>query len=201
MSNKSTRQVAALILLCLLGLLSLWAAFGGMSLFETNVFRTIYDMPDWLYRFAIITTQLGSVWMVMGVVGFLFVIKKNPAPALMVFKSSVIAYGVAFVLKWLVGRPRPMILLNDISSREMVVFGYGFPSAHAALATAMGLALLPYLPKSLRWVPFVWIALVAWTRLYLGVHAPLDIIGGIIIGILAVMAAPKIPWLKPKKNK
>jgi membrane-associated phospholipid phosphatase len=48
-------------------------------------------------------------------------------------------------------------------------------------------------------VPFVWIVLVAWSRIYLGVHAPLDVVGGFVLGLLVVLLAEKIPWPKRKK--
>lgn len=64
---------------------------------------------------------------------------------------------------------------------------YGFVSSHAsnsfALATFTSLFLSPFY-KYYRISAFVWAALVSYSRIYLGVHFPGDILGGAILGIL-----------------
>ncbi len=62
---------------------------------------------------------------------------------------------------------------------------YGFVSSHAsntfALATYMSLVFYKKV-KGLPWL-FVWAAIVSYTRIYLGVHYPADIILGALVGI------------------
>lgn len=64
---------------------------------------------------------------------------------------------------------------------------YGFVSSHAAnsfaLAAFTSFFLAPYY-KNYRWIAFIWAALVSYSRIYLGVHYPGDILGGAILGIL-----------------
>lgn len=175
------------------------AATGNMSSWEVAVFDWIYHMPDSLRWFALFATQLGNVWVVIGLVGLLFVVRKNPRLALIVFRNSLLAYIVVEFMKLVADRPRPMLLLDGVISRELAVYGNGFPSGHTALATVLSLTLLSHVPKKYRWVPFVWIGLVAWSRIYLGVHAPLDIVGGFIIGALVVLLADLLPW--PRRPK
>ena len=194
-AQKQTRHKVTIytLIFALLGL-SLIAATGDMGTLESKVFDWIYTMPDSLRWFALLTTQLGNFWFAIGIVGLLFVIRWNPALSLVVLKNTLVAYVVVQAVKLLVGRPRPMILLSEVTAREMAVFGNGFPSGHTALATVVSLTLLPYLPKYLRWLPVVWIGLVAWSRIYLGVHAPLDVVGGIIIGLLVAKLVDLVPW-------
>lgn len=62
---------------------------------------------------------------------------------------------------------------------------YGYFSAHAASSAAVvvyiGGILRPYYPK-LLYVLIVWALMVAYSRIYVGVHYPLDILTGMLIG-------------------
>ncbi len=64
---------------------------------------------------------------------------------------------------------------------------FGFVSSHAAntfaIATFLNLKLLYKMPY-LKWL-FVWAAVISYTRIYLGVHYPVDILMGAVIGALA----------------
>lgn len=187
--------VASILLVVFVGL-SVIAATDSMGAFETMVFNLIYSMPENLRWFALLVTQFGSGWVVAGTVGLLFVIRKNPLLALIVFRNSVLTYVLVECMKFVVSRPRPMLLLSEVSSREVAVYGSGFPSGHTALATVLSLTVLPYLPKKLYWLPFVWIILVGWSRIYLGVHAPFDVIGGFVVGAIVALVADALPWPK-----
>jgi undecaprenyl-diphosphatase len=101
-------------------------------------------------------------------------------------------YGVDFILKQLVDRGRPADFLADLH-RYSVETGAGFPSGHTTVATVISLTLLPYLPKAWRWLPIAWIALVAMSRVYLGVHLPLDVIGGFLVGLFVVSLSRVLP--------
>jgi len=187
----SSRRSILIGLLLVLFLLTAWTAqhSATMTGWELTVFRYFYDASDKMWLFALGVTQLGSAWALLALVGVLFVARWRPEPALVVLRAGFFAYVLSIVAKYIVGRPRPALLLDTVVTREVIVRGHGFPSTHVALATAISLALLPYLPKKLRWLPIVWIGLVAWSRLYLGVHTPLDVLGGFLLGALVALAA------------
>lgn len=76
----------------------------------------------------------------------------------------------------------------DMALRKIEMYGYSFPSGHAQGNTVFW----GYLAREInrRWayvVAAVLIFLVAFSRVYLGVHYPVDIIAGFLIGLLLLM--------------
>lgn len=69
---------------------------------------------------------------------------------------------------------------------------FGFVSSHAANTFALALFITYFLRKDHKWIApvmFAWATFVSYSRIYLGVHYPLDIVGGAIVGLLAAVIA------------
>jgi len=152
-----------------------------MAPWEAFVFYLIHDLPKVFFPFFIAVTQLGSIY-TLGVLVLLFVLKSKYHIVLRLLLSGTLAYMLSGVAKDLWGRGRPFELLADATNLEFIVRGPGFPSGHMALAVALAMVIGHYLPRKFLWVPIVWIISVALSRIYLGVHAPLDMVGGFAIG-------------------
>lgn len=193
LDKRSVRKYALVTVTCLT--LLLWATWHASARTITGneliVFRYINNWPELLSSVFLLITQLGSAWMLFAVT-LLLLWKKLNRLALRVFFGGVIAYLITEFLKQLVARPRPFELLPGVHLHEYFVTGYGFPSGHTALATIVSLIIVASLPKRWRWLPVVWVVPVGVSRVYLGVHAPLDVVAGCMIGTLVFIASQAI---------
>ncbi|HEY6568356.1 MAG TPA: phosphatase PAP2 family protein [Actinomycetota bacterium] len=105
--------------------------------------------------------------------------------------AAALGWALANGAKLMIDRPRPYLALSEAILRQDPARGTSFPSSHTAIVTAVVVALLPLLPRPWRIVGIGIIMLVAWSRLYFGVHHPLDLVGGIGMG----MVAAGLAWL------
>jgi len=89
--------------------------------------------------------------------------------------SSVIKY-------WLL-RERPCRILHNVRLLVSCGSGYSFPSSHAVNNFAGALVLAFFLSRA-KWWFLGFASIVAFSRVYVGVHYPSDVIGGSIIGLM-----------------
>lgn len=88
-------------------------------------------------------------------------------------------------LKNLVARIRPYEVVQGLVPLVPKPVDYSFPSGHTCASFACALVLYRILPKRYG-VPAVLLAvLIAFSRMYVGVHYPTDILGGLCVGIFS----------------
>lgn len=153
----------------------------GMDGWELGVFHWIYGWPNLLMLPFFVVTQFGSIYM-LGLLAIFYLASRHFHIVLRLLLSATLAYQLSGFAKDIWGRARPTDFLLDVINRDYIVRGPGFPSGHMALATALALTMGHYLPKRYHWIVWAWIVGVGISRIYLGVHAPLDVLGGFGIG-------------------
>jgi len=90
------------------------------------------------------------------------------------------------VVKPLVGRMRPCNVLDNVRLLVNCIHSLSFPSSHATNIFT-GTLILSYIYRRLQ-IPLMIIAiLVAYSRIYVGVHYPLDVLIGSLLGILCAL--------------
>jgi len=96
-------------------------------------------------------------------------------------------------LKGLVARPRPFVVNEAIAPLVGGVSPYrSFPSGHSGGSFAAMLALSKWVQKKIGIPAIILATMVALSRLYVGVHYPTDILGGLVVGLVCSFAAYRI---------
>ena len=98
--------------------------------------------------------------------------------------SFLLCTALTVGLKVGVHRPRPFVTYPDIITKKENAGSFSFPSGHTSLAFATATSLSLAFPKWYVIAPsFAYAGAVAYSRMYLGVHYPSDLLGGILIGM------------------
>jgi membrane-associated phospholipid phosphatase len=160
----------------------------GVYGWEVPIFQAINGLPDSLRPFLWVLNQYGTALTIplATAVALLF---RRWRPAVSLAATGVAVYVLAKVVKEYVARGRPAVLLGGVVEREIFSPGsLGYPSGHAAVAWAITLIVLPYVRQPWRTVAIVLAMAVPLSRMYVGAHLPLDLIGGAALGVTVASA-------------
>ena len=98
------------------------------------------------------------------------------------FFAGALAWILAYLLKFLFHMPRPFDLFSQVQSL-IPESGYAFPSGHATFFFALALSIFFYHKKA-GYVFMLFAFLIGLARIVAGVHFPVDILGGFVLGAL-----------------
>ncbi|MGA1976801.1 MAG: phosphatase PAP2 family protein [Bacteroidales bacterium] len=118
----------------------------------------------------------------IAVAGFLSYDRKMKWNACVIAIGTALDEGLTLALKYTVNRPRPFVTYPDIIKKS-AGGSPSFPSGHTSTAFATATSLSLFYPKWYVIVPsYVYAATVGYSRMYLGVHYPSDVLAGALIG-------------------
>ncbi len=123
--------------------------------------------------------SLGLVWLALALV--LAALWRRPALLLLVLAADGAADLLADALKRLTGEQRPAFRYPEPPALVHVPHDGSFPSGHAATSFACATVLAAFAPR-LAPVLLVLAAAIAFSRVYVGVHYPLDVVAGAALG-------------------
>lgn len=165
--------------------------------FNTILFSLINDGAGYYtvldFLFILVTSYIMyTVFFVVGVYVVVYVPSRMPAGPLRVqsllraieISTALFAtWAITKVIKILVGLPRPFEMIASSKVLAPIEGGTSFPSGHSSLAMALATAMYFYYPR-LGKLLFAFAFIVGLSRIFVGVHYPLDVIAGFLLGYI-----------------
>lgn len=143
-------------------------------------------MP-WLSRL----TDRGEVWILLGVLLLIFYRKDRGVGVQVLVALALSLLLCNLLLKNAVGRVRPFALKEAVELLIPPPLDPSFPSGHSSASFAAASVLMRSRWEG-RWAALVLAALIAFSRLYLYVHFPTDVLAGILVGVLCGVLANRL---------
>jgi undecaprenyl-diphosphatase len=150
---------------------------------EAAVFSSVNSLPDGLHGPAWVVMQLGTLGAApaAGAVAWL---AGERRVAVQLAAAGSITWGLSKVVKAVVRRDRPAGLLAGVAVRGPAASGLGYLSGHAGVATALAATLVARVGFRRSTPALVAAGTVGLTRIYVGAHLPLDVAGGVALGLV-----------------
>lgn len=163
-----------------------------MTNFEISILLWIQEnLRGILDGFWITVTSLGDggwFWIVIGILLLWF--KKTRTAGITLLTALLLNMCMTnLTLKDFFARPRPYMVSPELVTLIPPLSSYSFPSGHTSVSFSAALVLYRMLPKKVGIPSVILAVMIGFSRLYVGVHFPTDVLGGIAVGVIASTAA------------
>lgn len=139
---------------------------------------------EWLDSTVVFSAETLGVFLLFGLVIFLFSNEHEGQGfnnVIVVLGAALFAWGVSWVIKHAYPFPRPFVALDDVT--KLIDYGRmdSFPSGHATFFSAIATVLYFY-HKKIALFYALGALMIGLSRIIAGIHWPVDILAGYIIG-------------------
>ena len=165
--------------------------------FIYNTFRC--GFLDAVFPFITALGNSGIIWIAAGAALLGFPKYRRRGLYLLCALLAGLLVGNLF-LKLTVARPRPCWINDSVELLISMPRDYSFPSGHA-LSSFAGASVLAGTRRSWGYFAFALASLIAFSRLYLYVHFPTDVLAGAAIGLVLGFCVPKLLELLEQRVK
>jgi membrane-associated phospholipid phosphatase len=176
--SDAIRLVAGLLILALTARL---VHHDRVAALEVDLFRLANDLPGWLYPPLWAVMQAGNI-LAVPIVAAAAGLARRFRLAVELAVAGGLAWLLAKLIKQVVDRGRPAAFLGGIHVHGPAAVGLGYLSGHAAVSVALVTTASPWLGRRARRAAWTAALLVCLSRMYVGAHLPLDVIGGAALG-------------------
>ena len=140
----------------------------------------------------------GWFWILLSLIFLIF--KKTRTVGVTMLVALIINHFMTnMLLKDLIGRPRPYNASAEIHTLIKELSSYSFPSGHTSSSFAAAFIMYRMLSKKAGIPALVLAAMIGFSRMYVGVHYPTDVLGGIVIAFMCSVWAHYLVQLVQKK--
>lgn len=158
--------------------------FAILDFIRENIANPVLDV---IMKIITHSGDAGIIWIVAALLCLIFK-KTRKAGVCMAIAMILVLLICNLTLKPIIARPRPFSLNEGIELIITAPKDFSFPSGHTASSFAAATGLFLY-HKKLGIAALIWAVLIAFSRLYMYVHYPTDVLAGMVIGILCAVIA------------
>ncbi|MBR3943253.1 MAG: phosphatase PAP2 family protein [Clostridia bacterium] len=147
-------------------------------------------ITDVLFKGITTLGNAGAFWIAITLLLLCF--KKTRKIGIMCAVSLLLSLVINnLMLKNIIARPRPYDMIEGLKTLVAAPTDFSFPSGHTASSFAAATVLFLTLPKKYGIPAIILAALMGFSRLYIGVHYPTDVLAGLISGVLIAIITVK----------